>query len=1000
MPVLCSAGVSEGHVIPTDKGLSSEKISELRERGEPIEYTGEDLYTIGMPIGGIAAGQMYLRGDGTLASWQIFNKHIFTGYGAECYRTYRPESPVDSGFAVVVGAGDDTVVRALDREFGRVRFRGEYPVADVSYESDDMPVEVEMRAFSPFIPLNAEDSALPGTVFQISLKNVSERAVSVGLVGRLENAVCFYSASSMQASRRSKIIDVNGRTMIVHTIEEKPASADPDAARARILLAAFEGDDYGDWEATGEAFGDAPARGTLSGQQTVSGFLGDGLVNTFIDGDAPQGTLTSPEFKISRKYINFLIGGGHYAGQTCINLIIDDEIVRTAEGRDVEKLEWHSWNVGEFEGSNARIRIVDAHSGHWGHINIDQIEFSDEPRKGYSGPIEEATDYGSMVLATSARTMSASAAHDLGTGADEAWMNGLSFGRDALYPADEKRSTAIATRPITLKPGAEHESVFVLSWFFPNHPHGREYANRFDSAAEVAQYVFDDFERLAGGTRTWHETFYADSTLPRWLLFRLHSTVCNLATGTCQWWGNGRFWAWEGVGCCEGTCTHVWNYAQAVARLFPALERSAREFQDFGEGFHPDSGLVGFRSNDAYAADGQCGTILKTYREHQMSPDSSFLKRVWPRVKKALEFSIAQDENEDGLIENSQHNTFDINFEGPNTFVGSLYLAALRAGEEMAMEMGDLAFASRCHRIFKSGKKLTIERLWNGEYFIEDVDLDKYPRHQYGKGCLSDQLFGQGWAHQLGLGYIYPREHVRKALESIWKYNWTKDVEPYNELYKPERWFIEPGESGLFTCTWPKTPYIPEGVRYKNEVWTGIEYQVAGHMAAEGMVDKALLICDGIQRRYHPSGNNPYNEVECGDHYARAFASWGVYLGLTGYEYNGPAGHMGFAPKTTPEDFQAAFTAAEGWGSFRQTRGEGVQKETIELRWGHLRLKSLAFELPEGMVAGDIEIKAAGKVIPYEHELDDGKLEIMLNAPVEILKGQRLEVIVHMRPLR
>ena len=252
--------------------------------------------------------------------------------------------------------------------------------------------------------------------------------------------------------------------------------------------------------------------------------------------------------------------------------------------------------------------------------------------------------------------------------------------RDVAYPATERRSAALASRTIELEPHGRHVFNFVLAWFFPNHEHGHEYAARFDSAAEVAHYVSDDWSRLTVNTAKWYKTYYVNSTLPRWLLFRLHSTVSNMATGTCEWWENGRFWAWEGVGCCTGTCTHVWNYAHAPARLFPELERSAREMQDLGQGFDAESGLVGFRSNRAYAADGQCGTVLKAYREHQMSADNAFLKRNWPRIKKTLEFSIARDGNDDGLIETSQHNTYDINFEGPNTFIGSLYLAALRAG--------------------------------------------------------------------------------------------------------------------------------------------------------------------------------------------------------------------------------------------------------------------------------------------------------------------------------
>ena len=996
VPGVYSAELQPGHVIPIDKGIPAAKIRQLCERGTPAVYSGKDLETIGMPVGGIATGQLYIRGDGTLALWQIVNQHIFSGYGADNYRAYRPESPVDSGFAVVVDSGGKPLVKPLNGDFGSVEFLGEYPIANIFYSQKDFPVKVTLRAVSPFIPLNAKDSALPATVLHITIENTSSQAARVSVLGWLENAVCMNSGASIEAVRRTRILNEKERTLIVHTAEKPPLSDTAQRPREKIVLADFEGDDYGQWKTDGEAFGKGPAHGTLPNQQSVSGFLGKGLVNTFLNSDGPHGTLTSPQFEISRKFINFLIGGGSHTDQTCINLLVDGKVVRTAVGKNNEKLEWQFWNVVGFQGKPAEIQIVDKHSGGWGHINIDQIELSDESRSAYAGPLEELPDYGSMVLASAEQTCSIEKTREIIAAGDQ-WAKILHAEQDTSYPVLQKRSAALAAQPVELAPGAKHTFVFILAWFFPNHEHGREYANRFKSAAEVAHYILDNHKRLAGDTIKWHKTFYEDSTLPRWLLFRLHSTVCNLATGTCQWWGNGRFWAWEGVGCCEGTCTHVWNYAHAPARLFPELERSAREMQDFGEGFHADgamTGLVGFRSNHAYAADGQCGTILKAYREHQMSPDMGFLQHTWPRIKKALEFSISQDGNEDGLIENSQHNTFDINFEGPNTFVGSLYLAALRAGEQMAKEMGDDDFAARCRKIFESGSKLTIQRLWDGEYFIQIVDLKKHPKDQYGQGCLSDQVFGQGWAHQLALGYMYPADNVKKALRSIWKYNWASDVGPYNEVHKPERWFARPGEPGLFTCTWPKSEYLKEGVRYREEVWTGIEYQVAGHMIWEGMVDEALLICDGIQQRYHPAKHNPFNEIECGDHYARAFASWGVYTALAGYEYHGPKGHIGFAPRITPENFRAAFTAAEGWGTFEQKRGGTVQKDRIEVRWGRLALQTLAFAVPENLKNAKVTVNVAGQPVVAEHTLKAGRLEVKLDKRLVLSEGQVLEVTI------
>ena len=198
-------------------------------------------------------------------------------------------------------------------------------------------------------------------------------------------------------------------------------------------------------------------------------------------------------------------------------------------------------------------------------------------------------------------------------------------------------------------------------------------------------------DRLANDTALWVQTYY-DSTLPYWLLDRLHSTVSTLATSTCEIWKNGRFWAYEGVRCCDGTCGHVWNYEHALARLFPQLERTVREMQDFNPeaGLVADTGMIRFRGDwpDFWCGDAQTGYILKAYREHQTSADDGFLTRNWPQIRKALEFLFQQDGNDDGVIEGEQHNTYDINFYGPNPMIGILYLGALRAGEEMAKEHG------------------------------------------------------------------------------------------------------------------------------------------------------------------------------------------------------------------------------------------------------------------------------------------------------------------------
>jgi hypothetical protein len=423
--------------------------------------------------------------------------------------------------------------------------------------------------------------------------------------------------------------------------------------------------------------------------------------------------------------------------------------------------------------------------------------------------------------------------------------------------------------------------------------------------------------------------------------------------------------------------------------------------QDFHPqaGFVTESGMIRFRGEgwSGWAADGQAGTVLKAYREHQCSADSAFLKRNWPRVKKALVFLIDQDADENGQLEGSQHNTYDINFIGPNTMVGSLYLAALRAGEQMARELDDQPFADRCRALFDSGSRLSVERLFNGEYFIQQVDLKKHSKHQYGEGCLADQLFGQGWAHQLGLGYVYPSETIETSLKAIWRYNWAPDVGPQNERHTPERWFARPGEAGLFTCTWPKSPHLKAGVRYKNEVWTGIEYQVAGNMAWDGMPMEALAMCRGIHDRYHPRKHNPWNEIECGDHYARGMASYGVFLGLCGFEYHGPQGHLAFVPRLTPHDFRAAFTAAQGWGTLSQQRNQERQVNRVDVRWGRLCLKTLAIQLANPSGLQSLAVTIDEQSVKASTEQVGTRVVVTFDKTTTISEGSVLELTIRIK---
>jgi non-lysosomal glucosylceramidase len=981
------------HLVPVDKKLDPAWVKALYEKGAPRVYRGEELVPIGMPVGGIGAGHVYLGGDGRLRHWAVFNKHVNTGYGHRCYRKWQPEARIEQGFALRVVTGRRAVIRRLDANGVKdVRFVGEYPIAAVEYRDPALGVDVTMKAFSPFIPLNAADSGLPATVLRFTLRNTGRRKVEATLAGWLENAVLFHNRQSTQVQAISTVSRRDGMTWV--GLAAKPAPA-PAVVRKAVVFADFEGTDYGEWKVEGKAFGKGPVRGTLPFQQTVSGFRGKGLVNTYLGKDGPHGKLTSPAFTIERPFINFLVGGGNDAGKTCINLVVGGEVVRTATGRRVERLIPHVWSVRPFAGKKAHIEIVDRASGPWGHVNVDHIEFSDLPRSS-TADIRDLPDFGTMGLAVLGPASGALSSGAIAAGPLPAKLFAPDGKLSRRGPSDTGSVCGAVGRVIALDPGGTASADFVVAWHFPNHKRGHFYATRFRSAEDVARHVADHFERLAGDTQLWHDTYY-DSTLPHWLLDRLHMPVSTLATNTVQWWANGRFWAWEGVGCCAGTCTHVWNYEQAMGRLFPSLERSIRTMQDFGEGFDDASGLVGFRSNRAYAADGQCGTVLKTYREHLMSADDAFLRKVYPKVRKATLFLMQQDATdgaEDGWITNSQHNTFDINFHGPNTFVGSLYLAALRAMEEMAKVSKDGDFAARCRKAFEAGSRKTMQELFDGEYFIQEVDLTKHPKHQYGPGCLADQLFGQNWAHQLPLGYLYPKEAVGKGIRSVFKYNWAPDVGPQNKIHRPERVFALPGEAGLFICTWPKSRHLEgSGVRYRNEVWTGIEYQAAAGLIYEGCLDEALTIVRAVHDRYDARKRNPWNEVECGDHYARALASWGCLLGLAGFEYDGPAGRIGFAPRVTPDDFRCAFTAAEGWGTLEQKRTVASQTNTIAVRWGRLRLTAIDIALPPALKGAKIAVRAGGRAVNVAAQgFEAGKVRVQLARPVVLQRGDRLTV--------
>jgi hypothetical protein len=448
---------------------------------------------------------------------------------------------------------------------------------------------------------------------------------------------------------------------------------------------------------------------------------------------------------------------------------------------------------------------------------------------------------------------------------------------------------------------------------------------------------------------------------------------------------------------------HVWAYAQAVARLFPELERRLRERVDYNPqvSFEPESGRIGHRGelNRSDAVDGHSGIILRTYREHQMSEDDSFLRRNYGTMKKAMNYLInTYDSDKDGILTGGQHNTLDAKWYGKITWLSLYYGAALRAAGEMADEMADRQYGRYVRTLAENGRKYIENKLFNGEYFIHEPDPGHPESPGVFNGCEYSQLLGQSLAYQVGLGQILDPQKVTTALDHLWKYNFSTDVGPFREVFKNGRWYAMPGEGGLIACTWPHAGQeaLTRGNQhfagYLNECQNGYEYGATSLMMWHDMVYRALAHTRTLHDRYHGSKRNPWNEVECGDHYARSMASYGLFTAISGFEYHGPKGYIAFSPRLKPENFKAAFTSAASWGSFTQKIKGHTQTEILELKYGYLRLQRLAFDVPKETDRLRVVVKFNGKKLNARHSRDGRRVMVSLDAPVEIRTGQSIEI--------
>ena len=536
--------------------------------------------------------------------------------------------------------------------------------------------------------------------------------------------------------------------------------------------------------------------------------------------------------------------------------------------------------------------------------------------------------------------------------------------------------------PLKLAPGESRTVEVLLSWFVPLSDlqtdvpaktlcegddccdlsarqqialHTPWYSARFSSIEDVTTYWREQYDTLRRSSSAFSNCFY-DTTLPSEVVEAVAANLTILKSPTVLRQANGDLWAWEGcsdtTGCCSGSCTHVWNYAQALPHLFPALERSLRQTELFAT--QDEAGHQNFRAplpiraatHDFHAAaDGQLGGIMKVYREWRISGDTAWLERLWPYVKTSLEYCIdVWDPDGLGVLREPHHNTYDIEFWGPNGMCTSFYLGALAAATVMGEALGDEV--SRYRDLLAKGKTFLETELYDGEYFVQRVEWKNLraaspsdelsiggtystealallnsegPKYQYGSGCLSDGILGAWLAEVCGIEVFLDTEKVASHLRAVHAHNLKDDLSRHANPQRPS--YAVGTEGGLLLCSWPKggKPSLP--FVYSDEVWTGIEYQVASHLMMAGLVEEGLEVVRACRSRYDGRVRNPFNEYECGHWYARAMASYGLLQGLTGARYDSVEQKLTLRPKVQG-DFRAFLSTATGYGTVGIANGQ------------------------------------------------------------------------------
>jgi uncharacterized protein (DUF608 family) len=819
--------------------FSCAKEDSIRKEGHEYNksYTGEYLNRIAFPVGGIGAGMFCLEGTGAISHMSVRNRPQV--FNEPCMFAAISLKGFENGAKVLEGPvpgwkrfgqpnsgnGSPGATYGFPR-FSDASFIARFPFAAIKLHDSDLPLEVELTGWSPFIPTDADNSSLPVGALEYSIVNTGPTKIE---------AVFSYSSVNFmkQNNGLNRIRPVAGGYILTEEgAKDKPGSKgdfaiftnEPDAVVDNCW---FRGGWWDPLTITWE---------TIQKGQTRSADA--------VETDAPGASV----------YVPFTLESG---GKKTIRIMM-------------------AWYVPD--------------------SNLKLGEDSKEPEKG------ECSD-----------------------------------------------------------PLCSCKDPFYRPW----------YTSKFQNVEEVVSYWKANYSDLMARSGLFRDSFY-NTTLPDEVIEAIAANLTILKSPTVLRQRDGRLWSWEGCsdnsGCCAGSCTHVWNYAQALPHLFPSLERTLRE-TEFGadqdsEGHQTFRAALPIRpvaTTFHAASDGQLGGIMKMYRDWRISGNTEWMKKMYPRVAESMDYCIRTwDPRSTGTLEEPHHNTYDIEFWGADGMCTSFYLGALKAICEMGSYIGQDVV--KYNELYERGRKAIENDLYNGEYFIQKIKWEglsapdpvkasasafstnysveglkvlqaEGPKYQYGNGCLSDGVLGAWIARMCGLGNIIDSVKVKSHLNSVYKYNFRKDLSDHSNPQRPSYAFGN--EGGMLLCTWPKGDALSLPFVYSNEVWTGIEYQVASHLMLSGETEKALGIVRTARDRYDGRFRNPFNEYECGHWYARAMSSYGMLQGLTGIRYDAITCEL--LINSHSGDFTGFISTETGFGNAGIKNG----KPFLNVKFGDITVKKI-----------------------------------------------------------